>query len=217
MKRSLALAIALATLGTASAVTDPGARCAAAKIKAAARKSNAKLRCVASATTRGVPIDQACFDKAEAKFTSAWSRIEAKGPCRTVQDENDIEFRVDAFVNTLALNLAPCGTGIDGVCGGSCPFGLNCFEIGTGCFGEPEPCRCHGSTTTCPSSTTTSTTVPVPCGSVEGVCGGACPGDPDGFSCFEIGVGCHGEPEPCRCHGSTTTCPSTSTTTTTLP
>ena len=35
-------------------------------------------------------------------------------------------------------------------CGGSCPFGLNCFEIGVGCFGDPEPCRCHGSTTTCP-------------------------------------------------------------------
>jgi hypothetical protein len=186
-------------------------------MKAAAKKANTKLKCHAKATSRGLDVDQACLDKAEAKFSNTWQRLESSNACRTTDDESNIESQVDVFVSNLARQLAPCGSGIGGTCGGTCPFGLSCFEIGVGCFGEPEPCRCHGSTTTCPSSTTTTTVAPM-CGSIGGVCGGACPGDPAGFSCFEIGVGCFGEPEPCRCHGSTTTCPpSTSTTTTTLP
>jgi hypothetical protein len=201
-------------LATAGAATDPGARCAGVKMKAAARKSSAKLKCHARATARGLPVDQACLDKAEAKFSSSWQRIEATASCRTTDDEANIENQVDAFVSNVARQLAPCGRGIGGVCGGTCPSGLNCFEIGVGCFGEAEPCRCYGSTTTCPSTTSTSTTIPGACGTVGGVCGGTCP---FGGACFEIGVGCFGEPEPCRCHGTTTTCPPSTTTTSTLP
>jgi hypothetical protein len=208
------LAFCMST-SVAGAAVDPGARCSGAKMKAAARKANAKLKCHAKATSRGLDVDQVCLDKAEAKFSSTWQRLESSSACRTTEDESNIESQVDAFVSNLARQLAPCGDGIGGVCGGACPFGLSCFEIGVGCFGEPEPCRCHGSTTTCPS--TTSTSIPPTCGTTGGVCGGSCPGDPLGFSCFEIGVGCHGEPEPCRCHGTTSTCPSTTTTTTTLP
>lgn len=159
MPRMLALAIVLAVVAATGAATDPGARCAATKLKAAARKSSAELKCHANATGRGLQVDPACLAKADAKFTAAWLRIEAAGGCRTTQDGNSVESRVDAFVAGLAVTLAPCGT-VDGVCAGSCPFGLNCFEIGVGCFGEPEPCRCHGSTTTCPPSTTTTTTQP---------------------------------------------------------
>jgi hypothetical protein len=148
-----------AVLGTAAAAVDPAARCSSAKLKAAARKATAKLRCHASANARGVAVDAACLQKAEAKFASAWAQIEAAGGCRTTQDEDDIEFKVDAFVANLAVSLASCGT-VDGVCGGTCPFGLNCFEIGVGCYGEPEPCRCHGSTTTCPTTSTTTTSLP---------------------------------------------------------
>jgi hypothetical protein len=223
MQRILSLVIAVTIAGAAVVGTvdaaDIGARCSGAKLKAAAKKSGGKLKCYATASARGVDVDQACLDKAEAKFSAAWQRIEATGTCRTTADENQIEAQIDVLVTSLARQLAPCGDGIGGVCGGSCPFGLTCFEIGTGCFGEDEPCRCHGSTTTCPaSSSTTTTTVLASCGNVGGVCGGSCPGDPDGFSCFEIGIGCHGEPEPCRCHGTTSTCPPpSSTTTTTLP
>jgi len=219
MQRILSLVIAVTIAGAAVVVTadaaDIGARCSGAKLKAAAKKSGSKLKCYATASARGVDVDTACLDKAEAKFSAAWQRIEATGTCRTTMDESQIESQIDVLVSNLARQLAPCGSGIGGVCGGSCPFGLSCFEIGTGCFGEDEPCRCHGSTTTCPSSTTTTTTVLAPCGNgVGGVCGGSCP---FGLFCAEFGTGCYGEPEPCRCHGSTTTCPPPSTTTTTLP
>jgi hypothetical protein len=160
MKRVLALAIATIVLcaipGDAS---DPGGRCASAKLKATARKTSTKLKCFATAYARELPIDQACLSKAEVKFSAAWQRIEAAGGCRTTQDEHETEIQVDALVSILGVKLAPCGS-VGGTCGGICPFGLNCFEIGVGCFGEPEPCRCHGSTTTCPSTTSTSTTLP---------------------------------------------------------
>jgi hypothetical protein len=83
----------------------------------------------------------------------------------------------------------PCGE-VDGVCGGACPENLRCFAIGVGCFGEPEPCRCHGSTTTCPpststssttsttSSTTTTTTAAPVCGNGVVEPGEACDGGP---------------------------------------
>ena len=117
------------------------------------------------ANARGVPVDSGCLTKAEQKFSQTWQRIEAAGGCRTsTLSEHDVESRIDALVFNLAVSLAPCRE-LEGVCGGTCPFGLNCFEIGTGCFGEPEPCRCHGSTTTCP---TTSTVAQCELGDVSG-------------------------------------------------
>ena len=156
----VALVATVALLARTGTATDVGAKCSGVKLKAAAKKSNGKLKCYATASARGVDVDPTCLAKAEAKFTAAWQRIEATGTCRTTADEGQIESQIDAFVSSLALKLAPCGNGVGGVCGGSCPFGLSCFEIGVGCFGEPEPCRCHGSTTTCPTSSTTTTTLP---------------------------------------------------------
>lgn len=162
MVRIVAVALLVASLVVpAASATDPAVRCSAAKLKAAARKASGKLKCYANATLHGVAVDQPCLDKATAKFDAAWQRIEAAGGCRvTVDDQNDVETKVDSLTSNLAVTLAPCGYS-GAVCGGSCPFGLSCFEIGTGCYGEPEPCRCHGSTTTCPSTTsTTSTSLP---------------------------------------------------------
>src|SRR5262245_58524322 len=214
MRGVLGVLLVTFVLASAGAASDPGGRCSGAKLKAAARKSSTKLKCHARANIRGVPVDQVCLDKAEAKFSASWQRIEAVGGCRKTGDEANVENQVDAFVDNLAVQLAPCGRDQGGVCGGSCPFGLRCFEIGIGCFGEAEPCRCHSSTTICPVTTSTSTTLAQPCGEVDGVCGGTCP---SGLNCFEIGTGCFGEPEPCRCHGSTTTCPPSTTTSSTLP
>jgi len=161
MTRTIAIVLLAATLAVpAASATDPAVRCSASKLKAAARKASAKLKCYANATLRGLAVDQPCLDKVTAKFNSTWQRIEAAGGCRvTVDDQNDVEGKVDTLASGLAVTLAPCGD-LGGVCGGSCPFGLVCFEIGTGCFGETEPCRCHGSTTTCPSTSTTTTSLP---------------------------------------------------------
>src|SRR5262245_1316765 len=159
MKRALVLAFAAIVLWTApSGAGDPGGRCASAKLKATAKKASTKLKCFATAYAHATDVDQACLTKAATKFSASWQRIEAAGGCRTTNDEHETEIQVDSLVSTLGIKLAPCGS-VGGVCGGSCPFGLNCFEIGVGCFGEPEPCRCHGSTTTCPSTTSTSTTL----------------------------------------------------------
>jgi hypothetical protein len=161
MRRLLGIVLAIGVSATiAGSAVDPGARCAGAKMKAAAKKANTKLKCHAKATSRGLDVDQACLDKAEAKFSNTWQRLESSNACRTTDDESNIESQVDVFVSNLARQLAPCGSGIGGTCGGTCPFGLSCFEIGVGCYGEPEPCRCHGSTTTCPPSTSTTTTLP---------------------------------------------------------
>ena len=156
----LAIVVTAALVTTTGAATDVGSKCSGVKLKAAAKKSNSKLKCYANASAHGVDVDPTCLAKAEAKFTAAWQRIEATGTCRTTADEDQIESQIDAFVSSLAYKLSPCGNGIGGTCGGACPNGLSCFEIGVGCFGEPEPCRCHGSTTTCPSTSTTTTTLP---------------------------------------------------------
>lgn len=158
MRTLVVLLLAACLAAPAGSAVDPAVKCSAAKLRAAARKASGKLKCYAGATLHGLPTDQPCLDKVEAKFNAVWQHIEAAGGCRASQsDQTDVEMKVDALTGGLAVSLAPCGD-LGGVCGGSCPFGLHCFEIGVGCYGEPEPCRCHDSTTTCPS--TTSTTLP---------------------------------------------------------
>jgi hypothetical protein len=136
-------------------------------MKAIAKKTNSKLKCYATAAERKTAVDPACLAKAESKFSDAWARATAKGGCGGVlggpPDQNTVEGKVDACVADLVTAVAPCGR-VNGVCGGVCPQFEFCFEIGVGCFGEAEPCRCHSSTTTCPpitsTTSTTSTTLP---------------------------------------------------------
>ena len=165
MKRMLSFVVAtIVTVGLvagAGAAADPRGRCSSAKLKAAAKKASTKLKCHASANAKGVQVDGTCLAKAEEKFSASWQKIEALGGgCGTATNEGSVESQIDAMVSNLAVQLAPCGRPAGGTCGGSCPFGLNCFEIGIGCYGEPEPCRCHSSTTTCPPPTTTTSTLP---------------------------------------------------------
>jgi len=166
--KSMLVACAMSLVAVAAhAATDPVARCAVAEMKATAKKTNAKLKCYATAADRQTAVDPGCLTKAESKFSEAWTRATAKGGCGGglggPLDQNTVEGKVDACVRDLVTTVGPCGR-VDGVCGGVCPPGEYCFEIGTGCFGEVEPCRCHSSTTTCPTSTsttsTTSTTLP---------------------------------------------------------
>jgi hypothetical protein len=158
MKSALAFLIALSFLIVAArGATDPASRCTAAKIKAAAKKTNSKLKCHAAAAARAISVDPSCVMRAEEKFIAAWARAEAKGGCPTSLDEATVEGKVDACVADVMSAFRPCGE-VDGMCGGVCPPNQSCFAIGVGCRGEPEPCRCHGSTTTCPTTTSTSST-----------------------------------------------------------
>jgi len=89
---------------------DPGASCAAAKLKAAGKKANAKLNCVAKAAGKGVPVDGLCLSKVETKFSTAFAKAEAKGGCLTATDAGAIEASVDTCVTTLRGLLGVPGT-----------------------------------------------------------------------------------------------------------
>src|SRR5262249_47307384 len=170
LMRSLLVLALVVSLGAvaARAATDPITRCAVAEIKATAKKTNAKLKCYATAAARETAVDPACLAKAETKFDEAWARAIENGGCGVLPfggppAADTVESKVDACVADLVTTVGRCGK-VNGVCGGVCPQGLRCFEIGVGCFGESEPCRCHSSTTTCPTTSsttsTTSTTLP---------------------------------------------------------
>jgi len=162
---TLALLVATSFLAvTARAAIDPAARCTQTRLKAAAAKVNSELKCHAAAAAKAIPVDQSCIDKAEAKFSAVWAKALTRGGCPDFPDETAVVNQINACVNNVTTRFRACGD-VNGVCGGACPVGMNCFAIGVGCFGELEPCRCHSSTTTCPSTTstsssTTSTTVP---------------------------------------------------------
>jgi hypothetical protein len=193
------------------AARDPAGRCTANKLKAVAKKTSAKLRCHAAAASEGTSVEASCLTKAEEKFSATWARIEARGGCSTAGDEGTFESKVDTYVNDVVTTLRTCGK-VAGVCGGECPTGQFCFEIGVGCYGEPEPCRCHGSTTTCPptststSTTTTSsscstyttTTLGLPdCGGFGGTCFGGCANARECVPDVTGMCGCTGALRPC--------------------
>lgn len=160
MKATLAFLLAASLLwATGSGAADPTARCGAAKMKAAAAKTSAKLKCHARAAAHAAPVDPACLNKAEQKFSGAWAQLVAKGGCVNPTNESTVEDRVDACVaSILSVTQPTCGD-IGGACGGECPLSENCFALRR-CDGSLELCRCHSSTSTCPPTSTTSTTLP---------------------------------------------------------
>ena len=90
--------------GVAYASTPPVAVCAAAKLKAAAQKTAAKLKCQTSAIKGASAVDLACLLKAEQKFTAAFVKAEAKGGCFMSGDADVVESHVDGGVSTLVAD-----------------------------------------------------------------------------------------------------------------
>jgi hypothetical protein len=97
---SLSLAPVL-MIGTAAYAGNPAATCAATKRRAAARKLASKLKCVAKATGKGLPVDPECLTKAETKFDAAFAKAEALGGCLTTNDASSVESTVNGCVNSL--------------------------------------------------------------------------------------------------------------------
>jgi hypothetical protein len=204
----------------ATAAEDPAARCAADKIKAVAKKTSAKLKC--HAASKSPSVESKCLAKAAEKFSTTWTRIEARGGCTVTGDEQAVESKVDDYVTDVVTSVSRACGDLGGVCGGGCPTGLRCFAIGVGCYGEPEPCRCHGSTTTCPptTSTTTSTvtttsscptyttsTLGLPdCGGSGGSCFGGCANARECVPDASDVCGCTGALLPCGVHSFAGTC-----------
>src|SRR5262245_37097362 len=61
----------------------PAATCAAAKLRAAGKKAAAKLKCVAKAAGKSVPVAGLCLSRAETKFAAVFAKVDAKGGCLT--------------------------------------------------------------------------------------------------------------------------------------
>jgi hypothetical protein len=85
---------------------DPGAICAAGKLRAAAKKLNDKARCHASAIQGGRPVDGGCLLKAESRFGAKLAKLESRGGCATTGDAASIEAAVDD-ARSILLDLLP--------------------------------------------------------------------------------------------------------------
>ena len=112
--------------GFVRAAATPQDKCAAAKMKAAAKKAACQLLIDAKATVKGGTPD---YSKCTATFTAAFAKVEATGGCATTGDAASIERSVDEYVNGVfvslanrqSLNESPCRLSADQQsCIGSC-------------------------------------------------------------------------------------------------
>ncbi len=104
MRNSFALA-PLCALAIAIAADQPAyaeSKCSGTKIKAAGKKTLAKLSYLAKSVTTGIPPDAECLSKAEEKVSQAYDRAESKSysdpGCLTTDDTDEIEAMVDDAV-----------------------------------------------------------------------------------------------------------------------
>jgi len=111
--------IAFTTVGTGTA-----SKCAQGGLDAAGKKAKAVASCQAKALQNGVPVDQACLDKATANFDKAFAKAQAKGDCPTDTDAATVEAAVDQLVATGVQIVAGTSPGPD-VC-----FGKKLTAIG---------------------------------------------------------------------------------------
>ena len=124
--------LAYLTGGVAAAATDPAAKCAMAKQKAAGKKFTARLKCYSTAVSKKLPVDPECLMKADTKFGDAFTKAEAAGGCTVVGDAPAQELAVDSAVTRIAgaepatplppVFGAPCGTTCPGVGAGISAF-----------------------------------------------------------------------------------------------
>jgi hypothetical protein len=165
----LALAAAAALATSVAFSSTAGERCAAVKLRLAGQKANGKLRCHARSVLHGTGPDAACLARTEAKFLAAWTRVETRGGCATMNDAAAVEQQVDAFVDglvgalpaststTTSTTITPttsCPPLTALYCGinacpnfppfvALCPTGMTCQTIPAGsceCVGDPIPC-----------------------------------------------------------------------------
>jgi len=99
-------------------------KCAQSALDAAGKKAKAVATCNAKALQNGVPVDQACLDKATANFDKGFTKAQAAGDCQTDADGPTIEGAVDAFVANAVQLVAGTSPGPD-VC-----FGKKLTAIG---------------------------------------------------------------------------------------
>ena len=210
LRASICLSLLAVVPLTASlhAAVSPGAKCAAAKQKAAVKKIGGKMKCFQKAAATGDPVDADCLAAAEDKFAAAVVKADLKGGCVRTGDAAAIEAAADRCVSDIG-NETPaepptCGTTTYPECGGSCPAGQRCQAIintrtDGGCSipnSCATSCACRAINTACNGS---------PCDQVcrrNTTCMGG--SDTTTESC------CSGDVGPCNASGSPVCCCSTS-------
>src|SRR5262249_37562330 len=110
--RSTALVLALVTMtGFAARADAQASKCTSAKLKAVGKEAACKLNVYAKAASKNVPVDSTKLADCEAKFSSAFTKAEAKNDCLApVGDVAAIETKVDGFVTDVDTDLAPAST-----------------------------------------------------------------------------------------------------------
>lgn len=76
-------------------------RCAAGKIKAAVKRTACKGELEAQEAKKGKASDPAKVAKCESRFGRKFTKLEARGGCRTMGDAGTFEAKVDAFLEDL--------------------------------------------------------------------------------------------------------------------
>lgn len=163
--RIVVLVVAVSLLGavpTHGQVT-PADKCAAGKMKAAAKKAACELLIDAKGAVKGGTPD---YSKCADKFAAAFAKLEARGGCATVGDAASIENSTDAYVADTFSNLANPNSGWEAECHwdsassscigfcGSGGYSCTLYPVATKlCFGgtnNNKPCTVLGNTTECP-------------------------------------------------------------------
>jgi len=86
----------------------PAQTCAVAKLKAASKKTTAKMKCEQQNLSTGSDaLLGICFSSAAQRFADAFAKAEALGVCETMGDGAVIGSQVDTWVTGMALLLTP--------------------------------------------------------------------------------------------------------------
>ena len=89
----------------------PGpSKCDSKKLAAATKKAAAKAGCHSKATKKGDPLDPACIQKAEDKFSKALGKAEGGDDCTSTGQATTLENAVDAFIADLVAELTSAPT-----------------------------------------------------------------------------------------------------------
>lgn len=193
-----AIAIAVGSLslaGAAHAGVSPQVQCKDAKGRATGKKSLDLLKSFGkNGKQPNVGKLGTDVSKAESRFTKAFTKAEAVGGCATTGDADPLEAKVETFVADIIADLSAgssstvtststtsttsttspppaCNLSAPPTCGGACPIGLTCGNVGLG------ECKCL------PAGT--------PCGDASfPACGGVCPTPVGGFCLPSVGSEC---------------------------
>ncbi len=105
--RLLAALVLVAVAVPAVAATDPGLKCLASKLKAAAKGAAGGLVCHAKAAKSGAAVEAACLGKAEGKLQTAHAKAVAKGGCLTDDGVSRESGLASGLVADVAARLRP--------------------------------------------------------------------------------------------------------------